>query len=637
MRSVVLISIALFSGSAVGGCGQPTVADIEISAEQVEQLSDRRIVTEIAPLSRHELLVGTSGGLVKLDLSSSAQTVYRWKEGLPSSRITALSTVDDGRAVVGTANGLALWSEKAIEVAPFDREAPPSRSVTALAHDSQGGIYVGTQRGAGYLKDGKWSFVHDGHWPALRPVTDIEVAGDGTVWFGKIPVLTRLLSDGSWELHEFWPHRTAPRVASGLILSLGARLGGALMVGTGYGLSEQDGQGWRSELYMERMSSPGKLQDPWIEDVASEPLGRSWVAHGDAKAEEGGLGAAYREGDGKWRYLTEKDGLSSNFVYGIRQGLDGSIYFATSRGISRLNDGEIFSYPLTGELPDNNIRAVRSARQGGVAVLTATALVLFAESAGRAAVIPLPDEVDEAADILFFDGNRTVLGAPRGGLWELNGSKFEKLPACSTSEPILGFTFSPHAVPFCLTPSKLRKLKGAQWSDEPLDLGLEVMRAESAQLVISKTNERWYLLADRDGRVVSAISQATPSGQLRTVPLPQPVLDGARWELGLSPSGAVTLAGARGFFVLGENGASWQRLGEALPRGALVSSAWLNGDTVLFGTAGRGLFMESKGVLRRVTLEGRELPGVISALTVDSSGRVVVGTSDQGLLTISGL
>ncbi|MCX7564179.1 ATP-binding protein [Xanthomonadaceae bacterium XH05] len=107
---------------------------------------------------------GYNGGLHRLDTRTDAVEVFRADPeagvGLPSDHIIAILPLPDGRVIVGTSAGLAVWRDGAFEpVPPFLHPKPGM--VLSLFPAPDGSIWVGTQAGLERWVDGHFEAVFE--------------------------------------------------------------------------------------------------------------------------------------------------------------------------------------------------------------------------------------------------------------------------------------------------------------------------------------------------------------------------------------------------------------------------------------------------------------------------------------------
>lgn len=177
-------------------------------------------------------------------------------------------------------------------------------------------VWLAGSGGAGRLREGEWSTFGPDDGLPHAVVHDVEVDGDGAVWFACRRGLARM-KDG--KVVVFRPDLNFRSIVEGG--------DGRLWFGTSDGVYEFDGSTWRHHL-------SGRTVSP----VATGEAGEIW-----ASSEGEG---AFRYAEGEWRRLTMADGLPSDVVYDIDRGPDGALWFATDAGAARYMPGPPPSRPV---------------------------------------------------------------------------------------------------------------------------------------------------------------------------------------------------------------------------------------------------------------------------------------------------
>jgi diguanylate cyclase (GGDEF)-like protein len=138
------------------------------------------------------------------------------------------------------------------------------------------------------------------------------------------------------------------------VYSLFADRDGSLWIGAGGGLLR-----YRSGTF-QRFDQRNGLADVSGRHFAQDAAAGLWIGHA-SEGTTGGKGLA-RFKDGKGHLFTTKDGLSSDQVYPVLTGRDGSLWIGTGAGLDRLKAGKITRFALPGTL----IRALCEDRRGNL-------------------------------------------------------------------------------------------------------------------------------------------------------------------------------------------------------------------------------------------------------------------------------
>jgi hypothetical protein len=163
------------------------------------------------PLAGGDTLVGTGGGLLRVDAAGAVQRVWTASDGLPGTRIDAL-VADGERVWIGTDAGIAQLAGGSVEQAVTTR---PVRDIVRW-HDA---VYLATWDGGVITLGGAPVAMNGGAAAPRARVAALAVAG-GTLWAGTAAGLYRMRS-GRLD-HVDGPAEVAALVADGDQLWIGA-------------------------------------------------------------------------------------------------------------------------------------------------------------------------------------------------------------------------------------------------------------------------------------------------------------------------------------------------------------------------------------------------------------------------------
>ena len=236
-----------------------------------------------------------------------------------------------------------------------------------------------------------------------------------------------------------------------------------------------------------------------------------------------------------WKTYSTREGLPSNQTFCLEQGVDGSVWVGTSRGLCRLRGDfvEVFDAKSTPELRSHSIRALRLASDGRLWVGTLRGLVLSYEErvanawtvtgaedqTGGDAVRAIAEDVAGgmwaavAGGLLRFDEGTwsRVDGANgfprsayyslyrdrRGVLWAGCESQLVRVEedrateVLDTGRTVRCMTESPDGQLFCGTAVGVRVLTASGW--RPLDLGLELGSPGVERILFSRDDGALWL------------------------------------------------------------------------------------------------------------------------------------------------
>jgi len=376
-------------------------------------------------------------------------TTYTF-EGDRLGPVNAMLIDEAGRKWFGSVSGLYMFDGQHWQLYT-SANGLLNNDVTALAHDTDGNIWVGyeTTRTNGEPVGGLSRFdgQHWQHYTIARDVLGntvraIAVDPAGRLWFGTGHGLG--MFDGqSWTMYQpmtqeqavtsGWPAVDPPAYAPYIepnvidnapanlaypVEAVAVDLAGQVWVGGGHvwegggGLSMFDGRQWRS--YPD-------FQDVDVRDIAvGAATGEVWVA---------GRGVAVFDGQ-SWRHYTQADGLASDSVQTITLDPAGRKWFGTwMRGLSVFDDHAWVTYTKADGLADNTIWSQAVDPDGHVWSGAGRALQVFTPAVSLTTVAALPTPVSyPTPHIDYFTVTPTralTLGDTISLAWQAQGEKAE--------------------------------------------------------------------------------------------------------------------------------------------------------------------------------------------------------------------
>ena len=201
-------------------------------------LADARVHTELTevracrPLPGGGALVGTGGGLVRVDEGGQARAVWTAADGLPGTRIDSISAVGD-ELWVGTESGAAAISLERGKLA-ISKTAGTRSVRDVIAFD--GAVYAATWEGGVVKLGGRAAALawKGGNNPKARARVAALAVADGALWAGTANGLYRL-AGGTLEL-------TSIEAGANEVQALYGE-GANLWIGTSAGLYVRDAAG----------------------------------------------------------------------------------------------------------------------------------------------------------------------------------------------------------------------------------------------------------------------------------------------------------------------------------------------------------------------------------------------------------
>lgn len=272
------------------------------------------VVLALAASSGNGLLAGSPDGLNRV-INGHVTSILRSEDGLPDDFVRSILSVSDGSIWIGTRRGLAHFAKGQISIIDHTKGLP-SDLVGSLLYTSRGDLWIGTLYGPARLrgeelssfepKDGVTSLIEDGY---------------GRVWMGT--------------------------ATSGLYL-------------------------W-SDTGFHKVLSPAVPQK--IFGLLDDAHGYLWIRTHSGLArvafDQAAMCAIRNVGDLSVRIFDSGDGLPSNDIFDIghpgqTRDQNGVLYFATRRGLAKINPATLQSNPAF-PLPtvmqisvDNRVRPIQS-------------------------------------------------------------------------------------------------------------------------------------------------------------------------------------------------------------------------------------------------------------------------------------
>ena len=350
------------------------------------------------------LWLATQSGVVRFD---GVRTVpLPPGQQLPSTTIGALLTARDGTLWIGTLDGLASWKNGQLT----DYPALARHTVVTLLQDRTGTIWAGGTGGATgivcAIRDGSTKcYGDDGSFGTI--VASLYEDSDGSLWVGA--------ATGLWRWRPGPPARyLATPISRGGKMAQGDHgLGVIVALGTVRQIIGRTVTGYPLHGAPLPLTAATVLRDR---------NGGLWIgttAHGLVHSYEG-----------KTSIFTHKDGLSSDRVYGVFEGREGSIWVATSEGLDQLRDLPVTSLSAKQGLSGTTANSVLAARDGSIWIGTTDGLYRWRD--GRTTIYQkrtnpvLPDDDIES---LFEDERGRIWVSSFSGLAVFENGKFTAVPS----------------------------------------------------------------------------------------------------------------------------------------------------------------------------------------------------------------
>ncbi|HYI02056.1 sensor histidine kinase [Hyalangium sp.] len=323
-------------------------------------------------------------------LNQFPHRVWQPEDGLPQNTTLALAQTPDGYLWAGTYEGLVRFDGERFTV--FDPMKTPAlldRSITSLAVDKSGTLWINTNRGLAGLRAGTFFPVPLPAGVVAREVHQLLTTRDGSLW---------IATHGSGLIRMYATHsqvfKTEQGLASNRVLALTEAEDGSLWVATAQGLQRWDG----------RTFLPGPLfkeePPPLVAALEVDAKGTLWAGDegGYVYQLQGGLmhpvpdaslpGApisvllADRQGsfwvaskgrgllrmaNGQRSFMGPTEGLERGSIFSMLEDADGSLWLGMgAHGLHRLKDAPFTPYGPPEGLGHNMVSSVREARDGSL-------------------------------------------------------------------------------------------------------------------------------------------------------------------------------------------------------------------------------------------------------------------------------
>jgi signal transduction histidine kinase/ligand-binding sensor domain-containing protein len=361
------ISALTCSAGNVEWIGKPDGL-LRIEGSKIQTFTTQDGLPDNAVSSLHEspdgsLWIGTNDGVTRY--RNGQLSVYRIRDGLSHSLVLSLYTDREGTLWVGTKNGLDQFTDG--KVTPYTtNEGMLSNNAGAVVEDAAGRLWVGTLgQGLNVFDGTKFATVTMRDGLLNNTILSLFPESNGDVWVGTEHGLSRL---------------HAGRVAASFTRAqglLGEQVSaifrdpqGTLWAGTNKGLNYLEGASFRpsrlglladnrsvyalSSIHSVRLfaSAAGPSLSYLKDKVAhsedletSQPVSCFYFNNTNHVGWLGTLGSGLLHWkNGVFSRIRIKDGLYDNRIYAILRDDNSNLWFASSKGIFRVNEQELLDF-----------------------------------------------------------------------------------------------------------------------------------------------------------------------------------------------------------------------------------------------------------------------------------------------------
>ena len=393
------------------------------------------LVEKVVAARSGYLWLGTQEGLVRFDGVRFRVYDRLGSPGLAGDEVFALHESASGDLWIGTSSGLSRMRGETFEVVATGDTAPVAvHSLESVGPD----LWVGTRKGLRRLREGTWTAFGVAQGLPDERVSALSRSPGGGLWVGTRRGLSRwtgerleavsgkgLPSEGVSAIVEgpdggLWvgTSRGLARRAPGAdtfepVAAVGDREISALLV-------DRAGALWISSTTGMLRLSPGRLE---------VLTGRAVITNGLAEDIDGAIwfGSAteglHRMGRGNVVTVSREEGLSSEVVWSLAPGREGTTWIVGDAGLDRIGAGG--PSPAYGELTRGaNLTALLEDRSGDLWVGTETHGLLRIGKKGLKRY-GAPEGIRSMVRVIVEDRAGTIWVGARDGLHRLAGSAFE--------------------------------------------------------------------------------------------------------------------------------------------------------------------------------------------------------------------
>lgn len=261
-------------------------------------------------------------------------------ERLPSQSYEQLVSGDINNA--GDVIALSQTGEVVVRQREVWKQLSPTllklQAVSFLRYARDGNLWVGTQEGLRYcnLTSDRWSYWREGYDLDRGKSNAVLQDQDGSFWVGTGAGLEHRRADGT--LIDFTEQIGDVPIKG--ITGLQQDRRGRIWISSGSeftGAFCRDNDGWHY------FGPADGLGAPFVHRIFRDRQGRLWFAGLGKMPLQGlddGPGAFLLQNDDRFEAFDRARGLLAGRVYAVTDAPDGSIWFATMLGLSRLRDGQ---------------------------------------------------------------------------------------------------------------------------------------------------------------------------------------------------------------------------------------------------------------------------------------------------------
>jgi ligand-binding sensor domain-containing protein/signal transduction histidine kinase len=360
-----------------------------------EGISDNNI-SDITQDGNGSVWIASSAGLVMYRDGSFKMVAAR-------AGMQRLLATRDGSIIVAGPAGIDIFQNGSPVFSDTPEELQPA-SVTALAEDSERGLWYGTPEGLWEVRGGR-KIVHPiNEGLANGRINCLHVDAAGAVWIGTSSGLARL-RNGQIETLT-----TDNGLSSNIVLAILEDREGSVWVGT-----EAGGLNLLKNRKFTTITSKDGLASDLVKAIYQDRQGGVWIG-----TNGGGLTLLK---DGKTRTFTTRDGLASDVVFSLAGDDAGNLWIGTPDGLNLFKGDTFKTFTVADGLSNDLVRSVYVDKRGDLWVGTRAGLNRFRD--GEFTIYTTKDGLaNDFIGALFEDSRGNLWIGTLGGLSRFAGETF---------------------------------------------------------------------------------------------------------------------------------------------------------------------------------------------------------------------
>jgi ligand-binding sensor domain-containing protein len=366
---LALTTLALLFSLLLTGCGEevtelppaeksgaiasnPAPAAIRYKLLETFNIGDNLVARSLAlEASNNTLWVGTSGGVMEIDLDSQQpRNTYTRDHGLANEYVFGIFIDSQGNKWFGTNGGGVSRFKDGQWKTFFPMHGLADYWIYTLTEQSDGTLWIGTWAGANSYDPKTETFTTYVKELINEWVYGLDIDSHERVWFGTEGGVS--MFDGTqW---REWNHDDG----------IGAPNTEALPPSTNTGL------GTRSRHDLSTLQLGATTYNPnYVFSILVDERDQVWAG-------TWGGGVARFDGE-QWHNLSTSDGLAGNIVYSIASDAEGAFWFGTDGGLSRYDGTSWQTFTTSDGLSGNSVYAIQPTPTGEIWAATKGAVSRF--------------------------------------------------------------------------------------------------------------------------------------------------------------------------------------------------------------------------------------------------------------------